>query len=351
MVMFIAGLTNIGSVFYWFGGYTAYTAGIIFSILFIGFLYRLKNKHSKQDLFFCCLLVFLATGCYDAIMMIMLWVTFSNVVYSKIAKKGLVHSIILFIVNFASALISILSPGNAARAAGISGGVPVFSITRLLISALKSLFFALGTTVSWLDSILLVLGTLILLQLINNKRNIRFFSVSISPLMAIAWVIIGISISVFPSVLAYQAVWEHTWQCVYFFFLAGWILLANLLFEFLDNKYNIRVALMHRYTTFICQAGFISIVFLSSSSNVNSAYLDLLKAPEYQRRALHRDFSMQQKAREKRMGTIQPLFLLEERYMIPKTLYTVEYNEADAHAFAAYQGVDSVDVNPCYLLK
>lgn len=351
MVVFISGLTNISSVFYWSGGATAYTAGIIFSGLFIGFLYNLKNRRRKRDLFLSCLFVFLATGCYEVIMMATLWITLSNLVYSKITKKGFADSIILFIVNFASALFLILSPGNSVRAAGVSSGASVLSVTGLFTSALKSLFFATGAAVSWLDSLQLLLGTLVLLHLINRKENFNVFSIRISPLLVLLWGIVGVSISIFPSVLAYQTVWEHTWQCVYFFFLLGWVLLANSLFAFLDGKYNINPIFMDIYIILWCRLGFIFLVFLSSGSNVNIAYLDLLKAPEYQRRALRRDVSMQQAAKSKQVAELQPLFLLQERYKIPKTLYTLEYDEADAHAFAAYNGVQNIIFNQCYLLK
>ncbi|UOQ76161.1 hypothetical protein MUN84_16400 [Hymenobacter sp. 5516J-16] len=218
-MVLLCGLTNVNSFFYWSGGYTAYTVGIIFAILFITFFYKLKKYDTIQNLIWCCLWLGLATGCYEVIMMIILWITFTNVFYSKILGQGFRSALLLFIFSIGCALFSILAPGNTARASGINSRAAVVSISKLIATGAKSVFFALGSVVSWADSILLLLGTLLLLQLLYKRRGeAGFFNLPIHPVLVLVWIIGGISLSIFPSIFAYQSVWIHTWQCVYFFF-------------------------------------------------------------------------------------------------------------------------------------
>ena len=351
MILFICGLTNVGAVFYWSGGSTAYTIGLVFSVLFLGFLYGLKTTGSKLCLLLSALFAFLAIGCYDVITMAILWIATTNLVYSWFSKKGFANALTLFVAVLVSASLAIFSPGNVARAASVHNEASVFSVTKLVVAALKSMFFTVGTTIGWLDSALLMLGTIIVLQLINRNGRVEFFSLKVPALVVGLWLLVGASLSIFPAIFAYQAAGEHTWQCVYFFFLIGWLLLANQLFGSLDHRYHVGAVLLQPGMVRGCQLAFVLLVFIGSTSNINIAYMDLLKAREFERRSQQRVALMQEAAREHSVGAVEPLFVQGESYMVPKTLFTVEYNEADAAAFAAYYGVDSATVNPCFLVK
>jgi len=346
MVLFINGLTDVGSVLYWSGGYTAYTAGNILFIGFIIFFISYKKYNKKTPFVLSCVCAFAAIGSYDSIMIFMLWIVLSNIIYAYFYKSNFSESVILFMISVCGALVSILSPGNMMRAASINEGV-VLSFSRIFTSGLKSLFFASGTAISWIDSLLLITGTMLIIQIANKKLEAISLFAKINPLIVFIWLFLGISISVFPSMFAYQAVWSHTWQSIYLFFLIGFIICFYILYKYINNKYNVERLVMHKYMILVCQVLFGFIVLLSSNSNTNIAYLDLLKAPDFQRRALQRDANMQLAAKQKKAGEVSPLFLSNEAYMIPQTLYTIEYNEADARAFAAYHGVDSVLINRC----
>ncbi|UOQ76162.1 hypothetical protein MUN84_16405 [Hymenobacter sp. 5516J-16] len=118
---------------------------------------------------------------------------------------------------------------------------------------------------------------------------------------------------------------------------------------FLDGHLNIRPIISHRYTIWIARCAFVFIAFVSSASNVNIAYLDLLRMPEYQRRVYGRIAAMQQAAKQDTIAELRPLFSPEEGYMVPQTLYTLEFNKDDARAFGKYYGADSVVVSSCYV--
>ncbi|MCB2408514.1 hypothetical protein [Hymenobacter lucidus] len=350
-VMLLSGFTNISSFLYWSGGYTAYTYGVIFSILFLALLYRLRSKFTYVILALCCLLVFSAVGSYEVVMMMIIWITLSNLIYAKLINSGFADACVLFAVSLSSAAVSVLAPGNIARAAASHSSDPAISVSSLLLSIFKSLFFAAGAMTGWLDNLLLMIGTLLFLQLIHKKEINIMSPLTVSPVLLALWLFVGISISILPSIIVYQAVWEHTWQSIYVFFLLGWLVVASAFASYLEKYYGINKLIMHVHFVAVCRGLFLFIIFISSSSNINIAYLDLLKAPEYQRRLLRRDANIKQAASRNKKALLQPLFLPEERYMLPQTLYTIEYGESDAQAFANYHGVDSIDINRCYLLK
>ena len=224
-------------------------------------------------------------------------------------------------------------------------------MAKIGIAGLKSIFFSFGSMVGWMNNMVLMLGTLIILQFISESRDIPIFGGRISPIKTFIWTTIGICISIFPSVLAYQVVWEHTWQCVYFFFLLGWLVNCVIIFDFFSYRYPIRHLLLHHHTVVIVRTSFLILVLVGNTSNVNIAYLDILKAPEYQRRVLSRDADIQMATHNKQITCLHPLFLPEERYLVPKTLYTVDYNNADAKAFALYYRGDTLAINQCTPLK
>lgn len=347
LIIFICTLTDIGSFIYWSGGYTAYSIGVIFSMIFFVFLYKMKKNATILNFFICCIFAVLSIGCYEVILVIIVWVTLTNIVYSRINNKGLKYASALFLVSLLSALFSILAPGNFARASGIGDEAAAMSVGRIIMSTCKSLLFATASFISWMNNLVLMIGVLLVFQILIKSNKINFDKFNIHPVIVLVWAVIGFSISIFPSISAYQNVWIHTWQCVYFFFMTGFIIIVGSFLRYLN--YNVRNLLVNDKIIWIARLVFVVSVFINSSSNVYIAYWDLLYAPEYKRRVEVRIASARQAAKSNTVLNIQPLYSNSEKYLVPKSLYTLEHSESDAVAFASYYGVDSVVVSRCHL--
>lgn len=341
-VTLLCGLTDIGSFFYWYGGYTSYTLGLVFSLYFFAFLYKVKTSPLFCYRLGCSLFLILASGSYEVITVALLWITITNIVYSAVYDQGLKDAVFLGVISAISAVFILFSPGNFARMSGISAADYDISFYRIIISLCKSVVFTAEAITSWLDSITLGLGVIIVIQLLCETKQIKKLRTNFNPLLVFLWVFVGISLCILPSVVSYQTVWLHTWQSVYFFFLVGWLVVCSSLFFYFDDKYNIQKKLLKKSIIRSTRLGFFGIVLVSNTSNVHIAYWDLLYVSNYEERIKKRVCKVKSSAKNSKISELYPLFLHSEKYMIPRTLYTVEYNEGDAHAFAEYYGADSV---------
>ncbi|OUJ73148.1 DUF6056 family protein [Hymenobacter crusticola] len=356
--LFLNGLSSVGPVFYWFDGYTAYTAGIIIFLMLLSCLAAMhQTQRSSYERFFyfvgACLATIVGVGTYETVLLALGWLLSTGLIVT-FKQKGSTRWwwLSLFLLWLLSACFSLSAPGNLSRAAtALPSDTHLFAVGRIMVSGVKSLYFMSSMLLSWSNNLLLILGTIVLLPFVTHRQQECSSFLSIPKarrvISLLLWLVAGLSVCIFPSILVYQDVWEHTWQCVYGFFLLGWAFSASIAFRWLRPRYAIFERALTDKVQLVCRIAFLLICFGGSNSNTNIAYLDLkFRAPEYYQRTLQRTLDMQQAQYSGKVGRVASVLSAPESYKQPKILYTVPYNDNDVVGFAHYYGVDSVLAQP-----
>jgi hypothetical protein len=355
-VLYLNGFEMAGAAFYWFGGYTSFTAGVIASLFaFTGMLglHRYQGRPGAQlvSLIGAAFFSLLAIGAYDVSMMAMCYLLGSTVLLAlllKLRTRG--WYLALFGLAMIGAFFAVTAPGNQVRAAMSGRDIGhVLKSSQSLIIIVKSVYFALTQTVSWTNSLLLLLGSALLATLLMRAREDAILDFSqIHPVLLALWLLGGIGAMIFPSMLVYQTVWPHSWQCVYFYFLLGWLwVLATVIIRYRLHA-GIARALEHTGNWNTVALAFCVLCFFSGTSNTHLAYLDVAaKAPEHYARVRQRELTLQrQAAHHAKVAEMRPLYSYEDAYRAPSVLYTYDFNNDDAAQYALYYGVDSVVIKP-----
>lgn len=355
-VLYLNGFEMAGAALYWFGGYTSFTAGVIASLFaFTGMLglSRYQGRPGLQlfSLIWAAFFSILAIGAYDVSMMAMCYLLGSTVVVAwllRLLARG--WYLALFALAMVGAFFAVTAPGNQVRAAMSGRDLgQVLKSAQGIVIVIKSVYFALTQTISWTNSLLLLLGSVLLAGLLTQVRADGGPDLSrLNPALLALWLLGGIGAMIFPSMLVYQTVWPHSWQCVYFYFLAGWVwLIATILV-----RYSSRSGLLRSLSSpagwRLAALAFGSLCFFSSTSNTHMAYLDVAaKAPQHYARVRQREHTLQQQAaRHVQVTEMHPLYTNEDAYQAPSVLYTYDFNNDDAAQYALYYGVDSVVIKP-----
>ncbi|UOQ55166.1 DUF6056 family protein [Hymenobacter cellulosivorans] len=355
-VMYLNGFEMAGAAFYWFGGYTSYTAGVIASLFaFAGMvgIHRYQGRVAIQLLSLISAASFsiLAIGAYDVSMMAICWVLGSAVAISWLFK----HSakwwyVALFALAMIGAFVAVTAPGNQVRAAMAGRDLgQVLKSPQAIVIIVKSIYFALTQSISWANSLLLLLGSVLLAGLLTRVRETVVFNLGrLHPLMLGLWLLAGLGAMIFPSILVYQTVWPHSWQCVYFFFLMGWVWLLATVFARYSAHSEVLRALSSPKGWRLTALAFFVLCFFGSTSNTHMAYLDVAaKAPEHYARVRQREQRLKDEAaRGVQISEMRPLYSNEDAYRAPSVLYTYDFNNDDAAQYAIYYGVDSVVIKP-----
>lgn len=356
-VMYLNGSEGVGAVLYWFGGYTSYTVGAITSLFAFAGMIGLHRYYRRFGAQLLCLLgasffSVLAIGAYEVSMVAICWVSGTALVMTWLRRHpSRWWFVLLFLVVLAAAYVAASAPGNHVRAMGRGRDISQIMLSpQGVVVGLKSLYFAFTQAISWANQLLLLLGSVLLAGALARLRlELQFALTSVHPGLLAAWLLAGITAMVFPSTLVYQTVWLHSWQCVYFYFVLGWVwLLAALLV-----RYSSHLALLASLNAVkgrrMIAAAFFVVCFGSNSANTHLAYLDLAtgKAHDYNKRVRQREQDVARAAtRRLKVAELRPLYQEEETYKIAKVLYTDEFNQPDALDYGQYYGLDSVVVTP-----
>ncbi|UOQ74415.1 hypothetical protein [Hymenobacter cellulosilyticus] len=287
-VLYLNGFEMAGAAFYWFGGYTSYTAGVIASLFaFTGMvgLHRYQGRMGAQllSLIIAAGFSIVAIGAYDVSMMATCWVLGSAVALAWLFKSpAKAWFLALFALAMVGAFFAVTAPGNQVRAAmeGRNLG-QILKSPQAIVVIVKSIYFALTQSFSWANSLLLLLGGTLLAGLLTRVREAVVFNLSrLHPLLLGLWLLAGVGAMIFPSILVYQTVWPHSWQCVYFYFMFGWVWLLATIFARYSAHSEVLRALSGPTGWRLTALAFCALCFFSSSSNTHMAYLDVAaKAP------------------------------------------------------------------------
>lgn len=147
LIMSIQFVPNANQAFFWFNGSAYYTLFYSLALIFFTLLLRLRITESPRHtivLFVLALILglFIGGGNYStALITAELTVLITGIeFYRKSARKWLFVAILLSF--FASFIINAAAPGNAVRAASVTGLHPIKAIAQ-------SLFFAMEKAVEW----------------------------------------------------------------------------------------------------------------------------------------------------------------------------------------------------------
>ena len=243
-LLYVGELNNAGSVLYWFGGYTAYTAGFIASFaVFTGMIgirrYRARGARQWAYWGLAAAGAAVAVGAYEVCLMAIWWLTFSVAAYT-LARRGpewrwyaaLLAVVLLF------AYISASAPGNMVRAASMGESPATLGqLLRIAGEGGKCVYYALEVVPTRLNSVLLLAGTLLFAPWLARHSVIRFSGVSRSLLWLLLWLVLSTAMLVLPAVLVYRNAHHNSWQCVHFYFLIGWLMLAAAVYQWLLSRY------------------------------------------------------------------------------------------------------------------
>lgn len=352
LVLYLNGLSAPGAALYWFGGYTSLTAGVVASLGLFGGMLALHRTSTAKSTYTWALLIatslcsLLAIGAYEVSMMAVCWVLSTGVVLAWYRDyKAKWEFTIVLLVSTVGVYAMLTAPGNYARASSVGKDLAYMAVSfRAVAAVLKSLYFAVVQSASWLNSTLLLAGSVLIGELCYRVRHALVLRINaFHPILLVVWLLAGTASMIFPSILVYQAVWEHTWQCVYFYFLVGWLWLIATLFV----RYRPRIEIQnYRVLLSGVAGGFGLLCFVANSTNTHQAYVDLARtASAFQHRQQQREqWVLQQAARGASVVTIRPLYSVDESYLLPATLYNDAFNAYDAIEYARYQGVDSAVV-------
>jgi len=352
LVLYLNGLSAPGDALYWFGGYTSLTAGVVASLgLFAGMLALHRTPTASNAYTWALLAVtsvcsLLAIGAYEVSMMAVCWVLSTSVLLAWYRNdKAKWKFTVVFLMSTVGIYAMLTAPGNYARASSVGKDLAYMAVSlRAVAAVLKSLYFAIVQTASWLNSTLLLAGSVLIGELCYRMRHALVLKINaLHPMLLVVWLLAGSAVMIFPSILVYQSVWEHTWQCVYFYFLLGWLWLVATVFV----RYRPRIEIEnYRILLLSIAGGFGLLCFVANNTNTYQAYVDLAyTASAFQHRQQQREqWLLQQAARGASVVIIQPLYSTDERYLLPATLYNGAFNAYDAVEYARYHGVDSAVV-------
>lgn len=355
-ILYMNGFAGAGASFYWFGGYTSFTSGIIASLFAFGGMVGLHRYQGRVGAQVVCLSVavlfsVLAIGAYDVSMMAICWVLGSTVGLAWLMKSpSKWWFVALFLTAMIGTYVAITAPGNQVRA--LSAGRDVAHILRspqALIIIAKSSYYALTQSIAWANSLLLLLGGILLAGLLTHAQASLPFNIGrLHPAVLALWLFGGIAVMIFPSILVYQNVWPHSWQCVYFYFTFGWVWLLTTVFVRYASHSILLTTLSGPTSWHLVAVAFCVLCLFSGVSNTHLAYLDIsAKASEYYMLVRGREHHLRQKAASHaKIIEMRALYNNEESYHMPSVLYTYDFNKDDATQYARYYGVDSVIIKP-----
>lgn len=349
VVLFLAYTPSVTELFYWFTGAAVYSSA---NTLFFFFLYAFvrlmkasaEGKKSNALKISMVISVILMAWSNEVIIICLggtLFLMACTATYYKHSTYRFL--IILLLLTALSAVVSILAPGNAVRAAVMFPNK--FNIEFTILATLKQFI----GTLYWIKNVPLWLISFLFIPVgikLSQKSPLFRHHFYIHPLLSIGLWLAILCFSYFPIYLAtgLESVAMRVRASIYLFFLIGWFLNIQIMIGFLIKKYNLleRLPTLKKplpiYVTLIILLLF-SYKFFSTNSNVGEAWKDLQsgRAKSYDNKMKERYELFKQKK------TIIPY--ISQR---PVTLFFAELEENSTdwknRNCAAYFDIDSIKV-------
>ena len=353
-VLYLNGFGTVGASFYWFGGYTAYTAGAVASLFaFAGLVGTVDDRGPagvrRRWGAVAAGFSLLAIGTYEVSMLAIGGVVGSLTAWAWLrnqsAKSRLVAVGLLVLLGCCAA---VAAPGNRVRAI-TPGHFPhhVLTVSWAAQSGWLSLRLAFKQCLSWAVSPLLLLGSLLLAGLLWRARAALPLDLARLPLVGLAAGLLGgVTVLIFPSVLLLGVVQGQSLQGIYFYFLLGWLSWMAVAFARFASKIRLLSELSQPAAWHHVALIFWMLCLYSETSNTHLAYVELFTTagPHYRRMRQREQRLRAAAVRHAASIEIIPLYSASEADLMPKILYPIDFNASDAAQYARYYGLDSTRV-------
>jgi hypothetical protein len=234
-LLYLHNMPIISEGIYWFTGSVIYLLGIIILLFYLSVLIKTVRGDAKWNVFFLCLLLFLACGFNEVLTLLIVFLlgVLAYVFYkNNLPKKRLIGFQFLFSIAFAS--IMIFSPGNSFRQEFYENTHNFFH--SFLYSFLQTGRFSF----TWITSIPLISASFLYFSInkkMREKAKLFQSSFYLSRWMSVSLLFLIIFICVFPPYWATGVLGQHrTLNVAYFFFLIMWFINLTVWYNYYQKK-------------------------------------------------------------------------------------------------------------------
>jgi hypothetical protein len=234
-LLYLHNMPIISEGIYWFTGSVIYLLGIIILLFYLSVLIKTVRGDAKWNVFFLCLLLFLACGFNEVLTLLIVFLlgVVAYVFYkNNLPKKRLIGFQFLFSIAFAS--IMIFSPGNSFRQEFYENTHNFFH--SFLYSFLQTGRFSF----TWITSIPLISASFLYFSInkkMTEKAKLFQRSFYLSRWMSVSLLFLIIFICVFPPYWATGVLGQHrTLNVAYLFFLIIWFINLTVWYNYYQKK-------------------------------------------------------------------------------------------------------------------
>jgi hypothetical protein len=329
--VYLYGVPSVTFAFYWYSGASVYTSGQIFLFLTIGSVNRYFASVSKLGQYawqvitvsFLVLLI----GCNEIFIPIVL--IYLGYLFFVIREH---RKIILFwlCITIVASLVAIMAPGNFVRANQIDN--IGFSLIKVVTTVMKSNLLSISHIFKWASSPILWLVSFVMLTILGKYTTYMNSYKRNGNKHIIVYVVLYYLTT---SLIAAMSIWvsndvpTRIWNTEYVLFLLFWFFCVfNLLIWYHSED---RLQEVFTNTKAMVKVGFFFIIFLSGSSSVYQAYIDLFFKANAYSKASNSRYQVLVAAHEGKLKRIDLPPLVEHEYNYPKTIYIhdIEKNPKD----------------------
>jgi hypothetical protein len=234
-LLYLHNMPIISEGIYWFTGSVIYLLGIIILLFYLSVLIKTVRGEAKWNVFFLCLLLFLACG-FNEVLTLLIVFLLGVVAYifykNNLPKKRLIGFQFLFSIAFAS--IMIFSPGNSFRQ-------EVYENTHNFFHSFLYSFLQTGRfSFTWATSIPLISTSLLYFSInkeMREKSELFQNSFYLNRWMSVSLLFLIIFVCVFPPYWATGVLGQHrTPNVAYFFFLITWFINLTVWYNYYQKK-------------------------------------------------------------------------------------------------------------------
>ena len=284
--LFLLGLIQVSTSFYWFSSALSYMVGSILLILFCYLLFSVLflNKNNLFNRVLVYLSLVLTIGCNETFLITVMGLLFSIVIYKLLIEKKLcLFALCLLLVGIFCSVLTIFAPGNVIRfytePIGIypTDGSLKLNVIHTLVESFATIYKML---LSYNSIILLIFAcnmlTILKINFLNSiSITKKFYITSISFIL--------LTLPAFPSFFATNYIQPRVLNVVWLLLLLLFAVNISLYYDLLIKIKVIKFLLSCKLCIFAIRLAFVLILIYSL--NFRTIYCDLFKgrAMEYDR--------------------------------------------------------------------
>nr|WP_314840186.1 DUF6056 family protein [uncultured Flavobacterium sp.] len=315
--IYIVQMPSIAQGFYWLSSLVSYQLSCVFLLLFFAFVVKLLYHPTRMHLLFSICLVFLIIGTNEIAMLITDFLLGVIFLYSLFKTKTINYNIlILLITAFFLSFFIITSQGNQVR------GETLPNTHLFFYSIFKALNILKSYLIIWVPITFIFL--LIFFNFMKERLDFKQSKVfDVPPILVLLVVFIVIFIGFFAGYWALGSLLPpRAINLIYFIFILSiTYFMFVLMFYFRKKKLTfISFSPCVTWLLFCCL-----IMLISKTTNVKTAYSDLLRGKAYK-------YDLELKMRYQFIkSSVQDTVIVQELKYKPKTLFVEDINIDDQY--------------------